>query len=50
MKALVITIASVLFVGSFFVLKTMYNGGNNKGAERIIVTTEIHQENQGLNI
>ncbi|CAB9538749.1 hypothetical protein [uncultured Gammaproteobacteria bacterium] len=33
MKKIVIMIASVLFLSSFFVLKTMYNHG--KGAERI---------------
>ncbi|WXT99826.1 MAG: hypothetical protein Ctma_0530 [Catillopecten margaritatus gill symbiont] len=38
MKYLVLAITLTVFTGSYFVLKTMYEGGNSKGAERIVIT------------
>ncbi|CAB5495873.1 hypothetical protein BTHERMOSOX_964 [Bathymodiolus thermophilus thioautotrophic gill symbiont] len=45
MKKIVIIIASVLFLSSFFVLKTMYSYG--KDAERIAFQEVYHPKTSG---
>jgi len=39
MKYLALTITLFLFTSSYFVLTTMYEGGQSKGAERIALNT-----------
>ncbi|WP_369151323.1 hypothetical protein [Candidatus Thiodubiliella endoseptemdiera] len=37
MKYIVLAITITLFTSSYFVLTTMYEGGQSKGAERIVL-------------